>query len=320
MKLICNNGNKDPAVNLALEEFCVRNLDLTTDEFLLIYFNQPCVVIGKHQNVFAEANLPFLRQRGIPLYRRISGGGAVYHDENNINFSYIRKFSGNEINNYREFTRPIIKTLFDLGLNVNLDERNNIVIDGMKVSGNAQFSNMKRMFSHGTLLYNSDLTILRESLKVPEQEIISHNVQSVRSKVTNINQELKSDLTIEDFVLQLKKNILGEDYKTFKLSDQQWQEVYNLAEKKYRNEEWNYLRCPDFTLNREGNINDTLLKYTADIKKGIIHTFKLRSEFREFNLQTLHGEKFLYDVIFSEVKKRNDLSGFDIETMMDFLY
>lgn len=320
MRLISNNESHDPAINLALEEYCVRNFDLTSDEFILIYLNQPCVVIGKHQNVFAEANLPFLRSHGIPLYRRISGGGTVFHDENNINFSYIRKFSGNEINNYREFTRPIIKTLLDFGVNANLDSRNNIVINGLKVSGNAQFSNMKKMFSHGTLLFDSDLSVLRDSLRVPEQKIISHNVHSVRSSVANIRQLISYDITMEDFLLQLKKNILGLDLPELKLTDEDWQQVYKLADEKYRNDDWNYLRCPDFTLIRERLIGENLFKYSVTITKGNINSINLESEVHKINLDNLLGKRFLYQIIHSELKGIEELSEFNIDEIMNFLY
>ena len=321
MKLISNNGITDPAINLALEEFCVRNLDLTSEEYILIYFNKPCVVIGKHQNVFAEVNLPFLRTHEIPLYRRISGGGAVYHDEKNINFSYIRKFSGNEINNYREFIRPIIKTLLDFGVTANLDERNNIVIDGLKISGNAQFSNMKKMFSHGTMLFDSDLSPLRESLSVREQEIISKSIASVKSSVTNIKDKLSPLVSLEEFTDRLKLNILGGNYSTLNLSDEQWQEVLELANSKYLNEEWNYLRCPDFTMNRFKNIAGNKLNYSVTVSKGIVKEILLSNQDNYiFNLRELIGRKFLYQELLVKVNGSNESEEIPVEELMNFLY
>jgi lipoate-protein ligase A len=321
LKLVCNSDCTDPAYNLALEEYCVRNLDLSSEQYLLIYINNPCVVIGKHQNVFAECNTSYLRQKSVPIIRRISGGGAVYHDRGNINFSYIRKFSDREINNYSEFTRPVLKTLFDVGVNCRLNERNNILIGDKKISGNAQFSNMRVMFSHGTLLFESDLDEIKRSLRVKEQLIESKHVKSVISNVTNIREHVSVEIDLMSFLTMLKKNILGNSYDEFRLSEVIKREVELLAKTKYRSSTWNYLACPDFKMMRNFHSGNIGIKYFVAVEKGIVREMSFEtSDGRFINFEKMIGIEYLYDNIVTLFSTDNPVNGISAVELADKVY
>jgi len=133
MKLILNSNN-DPAVNLALEEYCVRNLDVENEMYLLFYINKPSVIIGKHQNTIEEINKQFVDKNGIQVVRRISGGGAVYHDFGNLNFIFITKYSPEFFHNFEKFTKPLVETVREMGVEAELGGRNDIVVGGRKIS------------------------------------------------------------------------------------------------------------------------------------------------------------------------------------------
>ena len=154
--LIDNRNNTEPSINLALEEYAIRYLDIS-DDYVLLYQNNPAVILGRHQNLWEELNLNFIQKNNISINRRISGGGTVYHDLGNLNYSFITKFEKFKFNNYKFFTEPILTALHSLHIKAKLNSRNDIVIGHKKISGNAQFTSKDRMVSHGTLLYQSNL-------------------------------------------------------------------------------------------------------------------------------------------------------------------
>ncbi len=210
MKLISNTSN-DPTINLALEEYCVRNLNVENEMYLLFYINQPSIIIGKHQNTIEEINKEYVDANGIKVVRRISGGGAVYHDFGNLNFSFITKYSPEFFHNFEKFTKPVVETLREMGVNAELGGRNDITVDGRKISGNAQFTNLKSMFSHGTLLFNSHIEDVVQALNVKQDKIESKGIKSVRSRVANITEFLKEEMAIREFRERIIKSIF-KDY------------------------------------------------------------------------------------------------------------
>ena len=233
MKLIVNTNN-DPTVNLALEEYCVRNLDVENEMYLLFYINEPSIIIGKHQNTIEEINKEYVDANGIKVVRRISGGGAVYHDFGNLNFSFITKYSPEFFHNFEKFTKPVVETLREMGVNAELGGRNDITVDGRKISGNAQFTNLKSMFSHGTLLFNSHIEDVVQALNVKQDKIESKGIKSVRSRVANITEFLKEEMTITEFRERIIKSIFKdyEEMPVYELNDYEWTEVNKLSETK----------------------------------------------------------------------------------------
>ncbi len=281
MKLIDNNNNHDATINLALEEYCVRNLDFESENYLLFYINSPSIIIGKHQNTIEEINPDKVKEKNITVVRRISGGGAVYHDKGNLNFSFLTKHGNDSINNFRKFTEPVTETLKKLGVNAELSGRNDITVDGRKVSGNAQFTNTKSMFSHGTLLFDSRLEDVVEALNVKVDKIESKGIKSVRSRVANITEFLKEPLTIEEFRREIINTIFKEyaEVPVYRLSDDEWNEVYKLSESKYRKWEWNYGRSPEFNIQKINRFSFGQVDARINVKDGIIKDIKFYGDY-----------------------------------------
>lgn len=280
MKLIDNKGINDPAVNLALEEYCVRKLDMS-DDYLLFYINEPSVIIGKHQNTIEEINSEYVKENGIHVVRRVSGGGAVYHDKGNLNFSFMTKYSHEHIHNFRLFTEPVIKVLASMGVNAELNGRNDITVDGRKISGNAQFTDTRSMFSHGTLLFDSHLEDVVKALNVKIDKIESKGIKSVRSRVANISEFLDRAMSIEEFREKLISSIFGSTDKVmhYGLSGSQWSEVMKLCESKYRNWDWNYGRSPEFNIRKVNRFEFGQIDARIHVKDGLINEIKFYGDF-----------------------------------------
>ena len=280
LKLIDNKNITDSTVNLALEEFCVRNLDMKND-YLLFYINDPSIIIGKHQNTIEEINQEYVKENNIKVVRRISGGGAVYHDNGNLNFSFMTKHSDKSIQNFKLFTEPVIKVLNELGVNAVLNGRNDITVDERKISGNAQFTNTKSMFSHGTLLFDSEIENVVKALNVKTEKIESKGIKSVRSRVANIKEFLKTDLNVDEFKNKLIQSIFSKENQlpVYELSSDEWTEVYNLSESKYKTHKWNYGRSPEFNIQKVRRFDFGQIDARINVKEGLIKQIKIYGDF-----------------------------------------
>lgn len=280
MKFISNNNIKDPMVNLAMEEYVLREIP-TDDSYFLFYVNQPSIIIGKNQNTIEEINESYIRENHIKVVRRVSGGGAVYHDEGNLNFSFITEDDGESFHNFKRFTQPIVDVLQEMGVNAELSGRNDVEIDGKKVSGNAMFTQRGRMFSHGTLMLESDISEVQNALKVNPKKIESKGVKSVRARVGNINDFLPETIDIEAFKQRILAKIFdgAENIEEYKLTDEDWEKINKLSEEKYQTWEWNYGRNPKYNFNASHKFTAGLLDVRLDVKKGIIEHAKIFGDF-----------------------------------------
>ena len=191
----------DPYLNLAIEEYLFAH---TEDDVFMLWQNRPTVVIGKNQNAYAEVNLPYAEAHGITVSRRITGGGAVYHDLGNVNYTFITSDSRAAALDYAYFTRPIIGALGELGLQCVLSGRNDLLCEGRKFSGNAQYSSGGRILHHGTLLFDSDASVMQEVLKIDREKLAYHGVKSHKSRVVNLRTLLKQDIGTEDFIVAIE--------------------------------------------------------------------------------------------------------------------
>jgi lipoate-protein ligase A len=248
MRLIDNKGADDPAVNLALEEYCYRKFDFGHD-YVLFYINRPSIIIGNHQNPFQEVNFDIAVRQKIRPVRRISGGGTVYHDPGNLNFSFITAFNGEMLGYFKRLLQPVLKTLQRLGVAAKLTDKNNITVEGRKISGNSQHTDMRRMLSHGTLLFDARLDILHRLLESRLEIIHSRAISSIRSRVTNISDHLRRPLDLPGFLTELTAAV-SEAFGRLpvcRLTAGDWTAVHRLAEEKYRSWEWTYGRTPEFS-------------------------------------------------------------------------
>jgi lipoate-protein ligase A len=280
MLFIDNGGITDPRVNLALEEYALRNFNIG-ESYLLFYVNEPSVIIGKHQNTVEEINQDFIHERSIHVVRRISGGGAVYHDLGNLNFSFITRYDPKRFNNYAEFNGPVIRALQKLGVPAELSGRNDIVADGRKISGNAQFTTSERMFSHGTLLSDSTLDDVVRALNVKAGKIESKGIKSIRSRVANITEFLDRPMTVDQLRTALLEEIFGSatELPRRELTDADWEGVHRLSEAKYRTWEWNYGLSPKFNVQRVKRFAIGEIDARLDVEEGRIRTIRFFGDF-----------------------------------------
>ncbi|RCW69693.1 lipoate--protein ligase [Saliterribacillus persicus] len=282
MKFIDNKGVTDPHINLAIEEYILKNFG-EEDTYLLFYINEPSIIIGKNQNTVEEINTNYVEDRGIHVVRRLSGGGAVYHDQGNLNFSFITKDDGDSFHNFAKFTEPVVEALKELGVPAELKGRNDLVANDKKISGNAQFTTRGRMFSHGTLMYDSEIEHVVSALNVKTEKIKSKGIKSIRSRVTNISDFMDEKLSMADFKKHILLHIFDvekvEDVPSYELTEEDWDNIKNLSEERYRQWEWNYGRSPKFNVQHSHKFDGGLVDVRLDVNKGVIDQCKIYGDF-----------------------------------------
>lgn len=269
-KFLCiNNTNTDPYFNLATEEYLLKN---KTDDIFMLWCNEPVVVVGKHQNAMAEINYEFIEKQKIKVARRLSGGGTVYHDAGNLNFTYIMNGETGKLVDFTRYTDDILEVLNNLGVPAARNKRNDLIINDKKISGNAEHIFKQRVIHHGTLLFNSDLEVLNEAIKVKTGEYSDKAVQSVRSKVTNIAPYLKTNLGIRDLRKELMDYMLQkyEHARIFQLSDDDITAIEKLKNEKYTTWDWIFGYSPKYVLKKEVLLEGKTMEVELTIKKGNI--------------------------------------------------
>lgn len=313
MKFISNNNNTDPTLNLAMEEYVLKTVPMDEDEsYFLFYVNRPSIIVGKNQNTIEEVHQAYIDEHGIDVVRRISGGGAVYHDFGNLNFSFITKDDGQSFHNFKKFTQPIVDALNKMGVDAEMTGRNDIQVGQAKISGNAMVKVKDRMFSHGTLMLNSELDEVQNALKVNPAKIQSKGVKSVRKRVANIVEFLEEPIDIDTFKSIILKQLFGDEaVETYHLTDEDWQNIEQLANEKYRTWDWNYGKNPKYNFEREHKFEKGFVQIKLDVKKGQIEHAKIFGDFfGEGNVEEL--ERTLEGVTHQKAAIHEALKDFDI--------
>ncbi len=280
MKYIENYSN-DPQYNLAFEEYCFKNLDKAED-YVILWINGPAIIVGKNQNTSEEVNGEYVRENGIKVVRRVTGGGAVYHDLGNLNFSIITTATGSERIDFKKYNIPILKALEKLGIKGELSGRNDMTIDEKKFSGIAQSVWKSRVLNHGTLLFDTSLDVLSKALNVKADKYESKGVKSVRSRVTNIRNYLTEDADINVFRDLLLKYIFemeGLTPEVYKLTDEELEDIDKLYREKYSTWEWNYGESPDFNYKNYKKYPFGSVDIRLDVHNGKIKNCKIYGDF-----------------------------------------
>ena len=269
----------DPAFNLAMEEYFFEAMPRDRSYFMT-WQNDNAIIIGKHQNTLSEINLPFVEQHDIRVVRRLSGGGAVYHDLGNLNFTFITDAEPTQQVDLRRFCQPIADTLSSLGVDATVDGRNDILIDGMKVSGNAQYVRQGRVMHHGTILFDSDMSVLGQALRPDPAKAQAKGVKSVRSRVTNVRPCLDRDMTLEEFREVLSNSLMKDGFERYELTDQDIASIEEIRTRRYATREWNYGFCQPGGVVRKKRIEGCgTVEAHITLKNDLITDLRFRGDY-----------------------------------------
>jgi lipoate-protein ligase A len=258
----------DPFFNIAVDEYLLKNRQ---EDFLILSVNTPSVIIGKHQVAHREADTLFVEENNIPVIRRISGGGAVFHDEGNLNFSFILQSRQGSQVDFRKYTLPVIEFLSTLGVDAKFEGKNDLKVDGLKISGNAEHVFRQRVLHHGTLLFDSKLDMLRNSLRKDTSYYSTRAVSSNPSSVINLKEKIPG-MKMNEFTSSMVQFFLekGDVNSVTQLTAQEESEIKSLAESKYKTWEWNYAYGPEYQLNKMFEFRGIQHKCSLHVKDGVI--------------------------------------------------
>jgi len=308
--LIIKRHNTNPYFNLATEEYVLKNF---ADDSFMLWRNEPSIIVGKHQNTLAEINLDYVNSNHIKVVRRLSGGGAVFHDLGNINFTFISKGDHHTLVDFRKFTEPILEVMLKLGIEARFEGRNDLTIDGRKFSGNAEHVYKDRVLHHGTLLFSAMMTDLSSALNVDPSKFSDKAVKSVRSRVTNISEHLKEPMEIEDF-MELVRNHVKEKYPdalTIELSDNDHLQIEKLVYEKYSTWDWNFGYSPKYNFKKQLKTGGGHIEMNLLVENGFITEAKIFGDY--FNkLDTCDIETALRGLPHTEAAIRQKLSAIEI--------
>lgn len=312
--LIIDSPSHDAYFNIALEEYLLYQYP--TEDIFLLYVNAPSIIVGKFQNTLAEINLDYVKEHNIKIVRRMSGGGAVYHDLGNLNFSFHTLLGKNDFMDFSQFTAPVIKLLNELNVPAKLEGRNDLLIEGKKFSGNAKLAKNGKMIQHGTILFNSEMSVLSDALKINPLKYQDKAIKSNRSRVTNLIDYLPSDMTTEDLKSLLVDEIAksNENSTFYTLTAEDLVGVEELIKTKYQTWDWNFGFSPNYNFKNAKKIPAGFIEVHLDVEKGVIKNAKIFGDF--FASEPIEElEKQLIDLkheskMIQEILRKNDLTEY----------
>ena len=273
------NKSTNPYFNLALYEYTMKHIDVD-DEFFFLWRNDPAVIIGKNQNAVEEINQKYIDENGVKVARRVSGGGAVYHDLGNLNFTFVINVDDPGKVNYKKYVQPIIDALDSMGIKAEASGRNDILIDGLKISGNAQRVTNGKLMHHGTLLFDVNLEHMVQALNVAPDKFVSKGVKSVRSRVTNIKEHLPEDTDIFDFwdKLQYYLSNNGQDSEII-LTDDDIAKIEFEAMNTFSTYDWVYGASPEFDMTNEKRFTGGKVEVKVKVDQGHIEDIRFYGDY-----------------------------------------
>lgn len=272
--LFLTHDNHDPYFNISSEEYLLKN---KRENFIYLWINSPAVIVGNNQNTIQEVNLSYAEEQGIKIVRRLTGGGAVYHDFGNICYTVIAPYD-EKADNYRKFTAPVIGYLKTLGVNAEFAGRNDILVGGRKISGNAQTIYKDRILHHGTILFNTDMTVLGKVLNPSKIKMESKGIKSVRSRVVNVFDVLPEKISAEKFYGGLCE-FFKRTCREYSFTDEDLAAINALNIGKYSTYEWNVGKSPVGKNNFTERFNFGTITITFDTDKGYIENAEIFGDF-----------------------------------------
>ncbi len=278
--IIIDSPRNDAYFNIASEEYLLNKYPV--EEIFLLYINAPSIIVGRYQNTLAEVNLEYIRENNIKVVRRMSGGGAVYHDLGNLNFSFHAPLDGDDFSDFSKFTKPVVDLLQSMNVPAELKGRNDLLVDDKKFSGNAKLARNGKIIQHGTILVNSEMSVLSEALKINPLKYKDKAVKSTRARVTNLFPYLPDAMTMDSLKKMLIDHMVEYDNKKgviYSLTKEDIKGIEELAKEKYSTWNWNYGVSPSYGFNKAIKIEAGFIELHLDVKKGIIEDAKIFGDF-----------------------------------------
>ena len=301
----------DPYFNIATDEYILKYLE---EDCFMLWRNDNAIIIGKYQNALAEINYEYVKENNIHVVRRLSGGGAVYHDLGNLNFSFTKNGKDMSLMDFEGYTRPIIEVLQELGVNAKFEGRNDIMIDGKKISGNAEHIYRNKILHHGTLLFSSTMKNVSEALKTHPLKFQDKAIKSVPKRVTNIADHLPIPITIEEFTQKIMDHVVKTfpNCRYYEFTEEDIAKIEAIKNEKYGTEAWNFGLVADYNFQKAVKNAGGILEIHMEVQKGIIEKIKIFGDF--FNLRDIEIiEESLIGCKHEEKAIRQALSPFNIE-------
>lgn len=321
-----NNLNTDAYFNLASEEYLLKHTD---EECFMLWRDESCIVVGKNQNTLSEINLDYITGNNIKVVRRLTGGGSVFHDLGNINFTFIVN-DGQSFNDFEKFVKPIISVLHELGVKAEFSGRNDFLIEGKKFSGNAQCKHKNRVMHHGTLLFSSSMADLSKALVSKPIKFTDKSVKSISSRVTNISDHLNHNpMNVLEFKEAIFNHlVVKEDASIEVFNEEELRIITKLREEKYSTWDWNFGKSPKYNFKEEKRFKGGTVEVNIDVKLGVINEIKIYGDFfgrediiaLENTLKGIKHERTAVVEALNDVEMSNYMSNITKEELIQVLF
>lgn len=310
--LCIKDSHTDPYFNIAADEYVLKYLK---DDCFMLWRNEPSIIVGKHQNTLAEINVDYVEANSIKVVRRISGGGAVFHDLGNLNFTFVQNAGEGAQGDFRKFTQPILEVLQGMGVNAKFEGRNDLTIDGKKFSGNAESIWKNRVLHHGTLLFSAVMTDLSAALKVNPLKFQDKAVKSVRSRVTNISEHLSTKMDVLEFRDRIMQHIMAmyPDSKAYEYSPEDIAGIEKLRDEKFSQWDWNFGDSPKYDFEKMIRTEGGSVEFHINVNKGTITDIRIFGDFfHKHDIEEI--EKSLVGIKHNRSAIMQTLSQFDFNS------
>lgn len=309
--LCIKHHSTDAFFNIATDEYIFKHLK---EDCFMLWRNDNAIIVGKHQNTQAEINHEYVKERGIKVVRRLSGGGAVFHDLGNLNFSFTRTGDSYEMIDFERYTKPIIEVLKELGVNAKFEGRNDLTIEGKKFSGNAEHVFKNKVLHHGTLLFSSEMKDISGALKINPLKYKDRGVKSVPNRVTNISDHLPKKISLDEFTDKVMNYITSSfpDARMYEFTEEDLAAIQKIRDDKYSTWEWNFGYSPDYNFRQGARTTGGTVEMNMNVANGVIQEVKITGDF--FHIRDISPiEQALKNTKHNEEEIRSVLKQFDLE-------